>query len=143
MKPVLFSAIAALALAAAPALADNGQVFDGAAQTQAYSSAQPVAPGQQCFNGRYITGVNRAGDKTIYVQASQGAIYQLQLKKSCASLDAAQKLTARSNGQDAICPGAAVELVAQTAAGPQRCAVAEVRPLTFRDVNALSVAARR
>ncbi|MBU1374522.1 MAG: hypothetical protein KKE02_01615 [Alphaproteobacteria bacterium] len=143
MKPALFLATAALTLTTVPALADNGQRFDAKAQMQAYSSADPIAPGKQCFNGRQITGVNRAGDKTIYVQARQGAIYALRLRASCAPLNAAETLTLRANGGDTICPGSAVELIAQTAAGPQRCAASDVRALTFREINRLSVTAQR
>ena len=143
MKPVLFLAAAAAALAAVPALADNGQVFDHAAQLAAYSNTLPRDNAKQCFNGQFISGVNRSGQNTLYVQAPKGAIYRLRLADGCSALDAARKLTVRSNGSDIVCPGEAAETVAWTGAGSQRCDVDDVHRLTAREVGALSSAAKR
>lgn len=140
MKPVLFLACAAMALSAAPAFADNGQVFDYGAQLRAYPSA---APTQQCFSGRLVGGVSRAGDKTLYVQSRTGSIYRLQLPGGCAALDSARTIALRADGGDVICPGAAAEVVATTPAGAQRCRVADVRGMSSRETTALATAARR
>jgi hypothetical protein len=143
MKSALFFATGVLALAAAPALADNGQVFDVNAHAQAYGSSYPSKAARQCFNGKFIAGANRAGDKTLYVQAATGAVYRLELSGGCAALDAADKLTMRANGADAICAGATAEMVARTPAGAKRCSVSEVRPVTSGELSALATGARR
>ena len=143
MKSALFFATAVLALGAAPALADNGQVFDVNAHAQAYGSSYPAKASRQCFNGKFIAGANRAGEKTLYVQAATGAVYRLELSGGCAALDAAEKLTLRANGADAICAGATAEMVAQTPAGAKRCSVSEVRPVTSGERTALASGAQR
>lgn len=143
MKPMLFLATAASVLAAVPALAQNGQVFDHAAQLAAYSNTLPRDNAKQCFNGQFISGVNRSGQNTLYVQAPRGEIYRLKLASDCSALEAAQKLTIRSNGSDIVCPGDAAETVAWTPAGAQRCEVDSVRRLSAREAAALSSATRR
>lgn len=140
---MLFLAVAATALSTVPALADNGQVFDHAAQLRAYSNTLPRDNAKQCFNGQFISGVNRSGSDTLYVQAPQGAIYRLKVAGDCSALDAAQKLTVRANGSDLVCPGDAAETVAWTPAGSQRCAINDVHRLTAREAAALSTASRR
>lgn len=142
MKSASFIACAALVLSAAPAFADNGQVFDYAAQQRAYSSVLPRDNARQCFNGAVISGASRSGDKTVYVQSTQG-IYSLRLASDCSGLNAAEKINVRSSGSDLVCPGEVADVVARTAAGPQHCRVAEVRRLTASEINALSTASRR
>ena len=143
MKSALFAAIAVAAFVAAPAFADNGQVFDVNAHAQAYGSAYPSKASRQCFNGKFIAAANRVGEKTLYVQAATGAVYRLELSGGCAALDAAEKLTVRANGGDSICAGATAEMVAQTPAGAKRCNVSEVRPVTSGELTALATGARR
>jgi hypothetical protein len=140
---MLFLATAAAVLSAVPALAQNGQVFDHAAQLAAYSNTLPRDNAKQCFNGQFISGVNRSGPNTLYVQSPKRGIYRLRLAGGCSALDDAQKLTVRSNGSDLICPGEAAETVAWTSAGAQRCDVDEVHRMTAREAGKLSTAARR
>lgn len=142
MKSASIIACAAVVLGAAPALADNGQVFDYAAQQRAYSSVLPRDNARQCFNGAFIAGANRSGDKTVYVQSTQG-IYRLRLASDCDGLNAAEKINIRSSGSDLVCPGETADVVAKTAAGPQHCRVAEVRRLSAGEIEALSTASRR
>jgi len=143
MKPALFVASALLALSSAPAMADNGQVFDHAAQLRAYSNETPRDSARQCFNGAVITGVNRAGDQTLYVQTSRGGIYQVRLADGCDALNVATKINLRSGGSDVVCPGEGAEMVARTAAGSRSCHVADVRRLTSGEISALSTATHR
>lgn len=143
MKPMLFLATAAAVLSAVPALAQNGQVFDHAAQLAAYSNTLPRDNAKQCFNGKFLSGVNRSGQNTLYVQAPKGDVYRLEMAGDCSALDAARKLTVRSNGSDIVCSGDAAETVAWTAAGSQRCEVDSVRRLSASEVSALSAAPRR
>ena len=143
MKPMLFLAVAAATLSTVPALAQSGQVFDAAAQLAAYSNTLPRDNAKQCFNGKFISGANRFGQNTLYVQAPQGDIYRLGMTGGCSALDAARKLTVRSNGSDIVCAGDAAETVAWTPAGSQRCEVDSVRRLSTSEAAALASAPRR
>jgi hypothetical protein len=141
MKPVLFLAAAALLSVTTAAAADNGQRFDEGAQLRAYGPG-PWRPEAQCFRGKSIAGVTRAGERTVYVQSRAGAIYRLELAGDCAALDAATKVTLRGDGGLAVCPGTAADLLAQTPAGPKQCRVAEVRRMGPSDLAALSAPRR-
>ncbi|MBO9560169.1 MAG: hypothetical protein J7515_16495, partial [Caulobacter sp.] len=87
MKPVLVLSAVAAVLSAAPALADNGQVFDWNAQRAAYSNTLPRDNAPRCFDGQFISGVNRSGPDTLYVQSPKGAIYRVRLAGACSALD--------------------------------------------------------
>jgi len=141
MKPALFLAFAAVAASAAPALADNGQVFDYGAQSRAYPAGEPVQ-NRQCFNGAAISGVSRAGG-TLYVQSSQGGIYNLRLADACTALGSAQKISVRAEGGDAVCDTGRAQVVVQTAAGPLQCAISQVRKVGPKEAARLADAGRR
>ena len=142
MKPVLFLVAATAVLSAVPAVAQNGQAFDWGAQTRAYSTTMSGDQVGQCFNGRFISGVNRSGQTTLYVQQHPGTIY-LRMADSCSALDEAQKLTVRSNGGNVVCSGDTAEAVAWTTAGSRRCKIDSVQLLNAREAAALASAARR
>jgi hypothetical protein len=125
------------ALAAAPATADNGQIFDWNAQQRAFALEGPPTP-QQCFNGKFIVGANRAGASTLYVQSRQGGIYKVRLGAGCEALDSAEKITLRSAGSDAICDRHSGEVVVHTIAGARHCRASDIRKLTSPEVAALS-----
>jgi hypothetical protein len=142
MKSLVFFAAAALALVAAPVSADNGNVFDWKAHQQAYGfSWRASAP--QCFNGNAIAGVSRSGEKTVYIQPKTGGIYQVALSSSCDALNAAQDLSMRAYGSDAVCVGGEAEMIARTPIGELRCHADEVRRLTPREISRLAAEARR
>lgn len=141
MKHLLFLASVTVALTAAPAMADNGQVFDYGAQLRAYPAGERLDQ-KQCFNGKAIRGVNRAGGKILYVQSRQGSIYGLELAETCVALNAAQNISVRSSGGDVVCVRGSAEMVVQTPAGARRCSVAGVRTLTPREMSVLSTARR-
>ncbi|KQV58890.1 MULTISPECIES: DUF6491 family protein [unclassified Caulobacter] len=144
MKPVLIVLGAALALSSAPVMAQEGQRFDFAAQDQAYSNDRPGDKAMRCFDGRFITGANRSGDKTLYVQTNVGGIYRLRMTKDCDGLNDAQKISVRAHdGSDLICSGDSAEMVARTAAGARHCPIADVRRLNPGGVSALATATKR
>jgi hypothetical protein len=159
MRPVLFLVgIGALALAAAPALTQAPAPGPGPApgpspapSNYMPSYGPPSGPGpfyvedprKQCFNGRFVAGSNRAGDRTVYVQTKPGGIFRLELNGSCDGLSAAQRLTVRSDGNDLICPGQSATLVLKTAAGPKRCKIGEVSHLTPTEVADLAATTQR
>jgi hypothetical protein len=125
MNAKLVAATALLALIAVPAFADNGQIMrDPQAPYRSDSRAQAS---KQCFNGKYISGVSRSGETSLYVQARTGAIYELSLSQDCATAGSVQKVTLRADGDDVVCAGADAELIARTSAGVQQCHVTQVR----------------
>lgn len=134
-------AAAALALAAVPAMADGGQRFDWQAQEQAYGNRQPPNFGR-CFNGRFIVGANRSSATKLYVQSHSGEIYGVRLGEGCDVLNAAEKVSLRSNGSDMVCSSQAADLVVQTSSGAKHCHAAEVRQLTSSEVMALATGAK-
>ncbi len=152
MRPLLFLA-GALALAAAPALTQTAGPAPGPgpapspAPPSSYMSYGPFDgtaqfgtkedPRKQCFNGRFVIGSNRAGDRTVYVQTKAAGVFRLDLKDTCDALNAAQRLTVRANGNDVVCPGQAATIVLKTAAGPKRCAVGEITHLNSTEVAEL------
>lgn len=143
MKAVFAVAGVVLALGSASAMADEGQRFDWAAQQARYSNDRTSPQvAKQCFNGSMIAAANRAGAKTLYVQSADG-IYQMRLAGDCSGLNAAQKISLRSDGSDLVCPGDRAELIAATAAGAQQCRVADVRRVTAREGAALAKASIR
>ena len=151
MRPVPYL-VGALALIAVPAMTQSPapgpapappppSILMNAPQDGAMQFRSPD-PRKQCFNGRFVVGSNRAGDRTLYVQAKTGGIFRLTLKDACDGLNAAQRLTVRADGNDVICPGQAATVVLKTAAGPKRCAVGEVRHLSRAEVAGLAPASK-
>ena len=149
MKSALFAIGAVLALGVAPASAlqtgmpELPQRFDAHAQDAAYSNYMPGDHAKRCLDGRYITGVNRSGDKTVYVQGIKGGIYRLKMAEGCDALNTANKISLRSDGNDVVCSGDRADMVAKTSAGVRHCAITEVQRLTSKEVASLSTASRR
>lgn len=143
MKPALFLAAVTVTLAAAPAFADNGQVFDAGAQLRAYDANRPLDT-LQCFNGKAISGVSRGTGKALYVQSRQGSIYGLKLEDSCAALDGAKRIVLKADGGANICAGdRSATAILQTDAGPKRCAISVVRALDSREVREAAAGSTR
>lgn len=145
MKSVLIIAGAVVALSSVAAMAgqNSDQLPDQGAKDRAFFAQRPNDNSRQCFNGQFIAGVNRAGDKTLYIQSPQGQIYQMRLAEGCDGLNAAEKISFRAHGSDVICPGDSAELVVRTATAAKHCQVTRVQRLTSGDVEALATAARR
>jgi hypothetical protein len=149
MKSALFAIGAVLVLGAAPAVAQQAQqsqpapFFDSGAHWDTYSSNQPRENAKRCLDGRFITGVNRSGDHTVYVQGIKGGIYRLKMAEGCDALNDARKISLRSGGSDLVCSGDGAEMTAKTSAGARHCRVTEVQRLTSKQVSTLSTAPRR
>ena len=142
MRGVLLTLCAAVGLCGTPAAADNGQVFDAAAQLRAYPSPGAAAT-KQCFNGKVLSGVSRSGLETLYVQPRSGQVYRLRLAGNCSALDVAEKLAVRADGSDVVCAGDGAQLVVKTAGGAAHCRISDVRALTSREVASLAAASPR
>ena len=146
---------AIFALSAAPALAQAPPPSPPEPPTPPPSSYMPNGPDRsasrfyledtrkQCFNGRFLVGSNRHGDRTLFVQAKRGGVFQLELKRGCEALDTAQRLTVRADSDDVVCEGHQATLVLKTPAGRKQCAVEEVRRLTAKEMALLATAAQR
>jgi hypothetical protein len=149
MKSALFAIGAVLVLGATPATAlqtgapELPQRFDEHAQAAAYSNYMPGDHAKLCLDGRYITGVNRSGDKTVYVQGIKGGIYRLKMAEGCDALNAADKISLRSGGNDLVCSGDSAKMIAKTPAGVRHCTITDVQRLTPKEVSSLSTATRR
>jgi hypothetical protein len=158
MKPaLLLAAAAAVTLAAIPALtqeappapapsppvADSGTLGGNVMRDDPYRIDAFSRPGHgQCFNGRAIVGANRAGDRTLYVQARNSPVYRLELSEPCDALYAAQKLSVRASG-GAVCANDKATILVKTPAGEKRCKVREVKRLTKTEVADIAAGARR
>ena len=155
MRALLYLA-GLLALAATPAIA----------QTAPRSPAEPAVPPpassymgngpdrsnsrfyledtrRQCFNGRFIVGSNRQGDRTVYVQTKRGGVYQLELARACHALDITLRLTVKADSDDVVCEGQRATIMLNTPNGPKRCAVTDVRRLSAKEMALLATAAQR
>jgi hypothetical protein len=143
MKSMLFVVGAITALTVAPAWAEpERQNFsDEAAHQRAYDTGS-FTPPRQCFNGEKIKGVSRSGERSLLVQTTRGAIYDVTLGDGCAAADHASKLTAVSGRSAAICVDDTAVLFARTADGVKRCKIADVRPLSS-NAGGLSPTPRR
>lgn len=139
MKALFLIGATALMMVSAPAMADNGQRFDFAAQRAAYANDGPEPnAGRQCFSGKRITGANTANGRMLYVQPARGGVYRMRLTQDCAALNGAQRISLRSDGSDVICPGDSAQLIARTSAGASQCRVVDVRRVTSSEAAALS-----
>ena len=145
MKALDLIGATALLMVSAPAMADNGQRFDFAAQRAAYANDGPEPnAGRQCFSGKRIAGANTANTatgRTLYVQPAHGGIYRMRLAQDCAALAGAQHISLRSDGSDVICPGDSAQLIARTSAGASQCRVVDVRRVTSSEAAELSSSA--
>jgi hypothetical protein len=148
LRIVLATALAVVATAAGAqpgAMSDN----NGARAPNLYAQPffVPDRPidrhDKQCFNGKFLSGANRIGDKVMLLQSARSDVFRVELKQPCPAIEAARKLRVRSEGSDKVCIGGRAEIVAMTPAGTKRCFVDEVRALTDREVAALSTAPRR
>lgn len=146
MTAARFVIIAALAAAATAASAQPPTPdHSGApAPVQIFVPDRPIDHhDQQCFNGKFLSGANRIGDKVVLLQSVRSDVFRVALKQPCPAIEAARKLRVRSEGSDKVCDGGRAEIVATTPAGVQRCSIDEVRALTDREVATLSAAPRR
>jgi hypothetical protein len=155
MTAVRFVLIAALAAAATTALAQPAQAPPMRSGPAPYDTGM-VAPNpfylsnemlgvrdKACFDGKFLSGANRIGDKVVLLQSARSDVFRVELKQPCPAIEAARKLRVRSEGSDRVCDGGRAQIVATTPAGVQRCSVDEVRALTDREVATLSAAPRR
>lgn len=135
-----FAFIATAGLAQPRAPENNGAVVPNA-----YNSfdLRPDEQFRQCFNGQVLTGVNRAGDDTVYAQSRTGRVYRMSLAAGCPALAAAEKLSVRARGGDVVCAGDRAEFVVKTSTGIKRCDIAAVSALGRKDVLALASTPRR
>ncbi len=130
------------ALVGTPASAQSDGPLYGTAHVQrdpqAHYRVGAAQPTKQCFNGRYVTAANRAGDRTLYVQTRTAAVYTVDFVAPCAELDRAKKLRLRALGSDQVCPGEPAEVVIRASEGTSRCRAASVRRTTPTEIAALS-----
>lgn len=154
MKTLLIAAAAAtLALTALPAatqdapapppVADSGTPPNVLSFSNSpYRLADSYTHPGRCFDGKTLTGVNRAGDRILYVQARTGEVYSMGLADGCDALNAAEKLTVKAGGR-VVCEGDRAVVAVTTPAGDRQCRAGDVRRLTRTEVATLAATARR
>lgn len=86
----------------------------------------------QCFNGRTVVGMSRAGD-TLYLQAKGGRVFRMKVVDDCPALDGADKVDVRSDGAQ-VCSGVSATLRVKTTTGFKSCRVNYVRRVNGADV---------
>lgn len=132
MKRILILSCALAGFAAAPAVADNGQVMI----PPAWVTGPPKAP--QCFSGAAIRGVTRAADRAVFVQTGSGSIWRVELAGDCAALNVAKSVSMRAWGAYQICAGGRAEVVARTPGGERRCRADDVRQAVPDEISTLA-----
>lgn len=154
MKTLLIvAAAAAVALTALPAatqdapapppVADSGTPPNVLSFSNSpYRLADSYTHPGRCFDGKTLTGVNRAGDRILYVQARTGEVYSMALADGCDALNAAEKLTVKAGGR-LVCEGDRAVVAVTTPAGARQCRAGDVRRLTRTEVATLAATARR
>jgi hypothetical protein len=112
LRIVLATALAVVATAAGAqpgAMSDN----NGAPAPNPYAQPffVPDRPidrhDKQCFNGKFLSGANRIGDKVVLLQSARSDVFRVELKQPCPAIEAARKLR--------------VPLVTSPSAGTKRC----------------------
>ncbi len=109
------------------------------AAAPALAAPNPDKPAPDCFYGREADSFAAQGEKAVNVKVGVSRYYRLDLFAPCLDIDFAQRIAMRSRGGDWICSGTSndVEIFTRSAAGPQRCLVTKITPLTPADVAAL------
>ncbi len=99
----------------------------------------PATPPPACFYARQADSFAAQGEQTVNVRVGVSRYYRLDLFAPCLDIDFAQTIAMRSRVGDWICEGKTndVEILTRSAAGPQRCLVTNVTPLSPADVAAL------
>ena len=97
-----------------------------------FSLDDPRRDDGQCFNGKTVVGMSRAGD-TLYLQEKTGRVFRMKVVDDCPALDGADKVDVRSDGAQ-VCSGVSATLRVKTATGFKSCRVNYVRRVNGADV---------
>ncbi len=102
-------------------------------------AAAPAQPAPNCFYGKDADSFAAQGEQVVNVRVGASRYYRLDLFAPCTDIDFAQTIAMTSRPSDWICSGSAnnVEILTRSPAGPQRCLVTKITPLTPADVAAL------
>ena len=91
-----------------------------------------AAAGRQCFFAGQVNGYSSAGEGAVNLQVGAGRFFRLDLGGYCPNVDRFQSIAVRTTGGGSwICEGLDAELIVpDPVAGPQRCHVTAVRPIS-------------
>jgi hypothetical protein len=131
IRTALLPILALAAAQAAPALAAPAQVAAPAPSAQ-----------HQCFYARDIQGFAAQDSMTVNIRVGLKDYYQLRLMASCPDIKWHERLGVLSHGSNFVCSGKDAELISQSAIGPQRCPVRDIRKMTPAEVAGLPKGAR-
>jgi hypothetical protein len=101
-------------------------------------AAQPGRPplaaqpgGRQCFLARQVNSYTSVSDQAVDVKVGANQYYRLSLDGSCPQSAFSQRVALRTTGGgDWICQGLDAEIIVPFAAGPERCLVNNVQPIS-------------
>ena len=120
---IVFASLASLAAACA--------MQGPSAQTAAAAGRTPA---RQCFLARQVNGYSPVSDDIVDVQVGANRYYRLELSGACPNSVFSRRVALRTTGGGSwICQGLDAEIIVPDPAGPQRCLVTEVVPITKAD----------
>lgn len=101
-------------------------------------AAQPGRPplaaqpgGRQCFLARQVNSYTSVSDQAVDVKVGANQYYRLSLDGFCPQSAFSRRVALRTTGGgDWICQGLDAEIIVPFAAGPERCLVNNVQPIS-------------
>ena len=110
----------------------------GLAVVAAGCAVQPGPPalaaqtnGRQCFLARQVNGYSPVSDQAVDVKVGASQYYRLGLDGFCPQSAFSRRVVLRTTGGgDWICQGLDAEIIVPFAAGPERCLVNNVQPIS-------------
>jgi hypothetical protein len=100
----------------------------------------PAAPGgRSCFFANQVNGWRtEKGERVVYLDVGPRDVYRADLFSRCTGLDDALTMGVRSrSGGSSVCDGLDIDVIVDSAIGPQTCAVTKLTKLTPEEVAAL------
>jgi hypothetical protein len=101
-------------------------------------AAQPGPPalaaqtkGRQCFLARQVNSYSSVSEQIVDVKVGANQYYRLSLDGFCPQSAFSRRVVLRTTGGgDWICQGLDAEIIVPFAAGPERCLVNNVQPIS-------------
>lgn len=101
-------------------------------------AAQPGRPplaaqpgGRQCFLARQVNSYSSVSEQIVDVKVGANQYYRLSLDGFCPQSAFSRRVALRTTGGgDWICQGLDAEIIVPFAAGPERCLVNNVQPIS-------------
>lgn len=89
----------------------------------------------QCFNANFVSGFTPVDRDTVDIRVGPSRGYRLELNGFCSDINWADAVALRSRTGSFVCGPLDAELIVPSIAGPQRCIVTAMRPLTEAELR--------